>query len=208
MTNPRSEATIDRILATARQLFLDHPYADVSVDRIAKATEVTKGGIYHHFDSKEELYLAMLHADFERLSALFEEAAAVASTCREKLGLLTRAFLTLPPLERRVMQLVRRDLNTFEEPTRTDLIRGYQRALPERIERVLREGIDRGELRACDPRLLSWGFVALVEVALTPYSDTVFEDVDEKLDFVLDQFFHGAAPPSEVTSHRHRPAER
>jgi len=200
MTNPRSEATIERILATARQLFLEHPYADVSVDRIAKATQVTKGGIYHHFDSKEELYLAMLHADFEHLSALFEEATAAPGTCREKLGRLTRAFLTLPPVERRVMRLVRRDLNTFAEPTRTDLIRGYQRALPERIERVLLEGIDRGELRASDPRLLSWSFVALVEVALTPYSDTVFEDVDEKLEFVLDQFFHGAVPPSEETT--------
>jgi len=197
MMMTRSEETVERILATARRLFLEHNYADVSVDRIAKATEVTKGGIYHHFASKEELYLAMLHADFAHLGALFEEAAAAPGSCREKLGRLTRAFLSLPPIERRVMRLVRRDINTFTGPARARLIQGYQRALPERVEAVLTEGIEHGELQRSDPRLLAWSFVSLVEVALTPYADTVFEDLDHKLEFVLDQFFHGAVSRHE-----------
>ena len=200
MTMTRSEETVERILATARRLFLDHNYADVSVDRIARETEVTKGGIYHHFASKEELYLAMLRADFEHLAALFEEATAPPGSCREKLARLTRAFLSLSPIERRVMRLVRRDINTFDDPARAELIRGYQRALPERIEELLHEGFERGELRRSDPRLLSWCFVALVEVALTPYADTVFEDLEHKLEFVLDQFFHGAVPRDEEPS--------
>ena len=48
--------------------------------------------------------------------------------------------LRVPP-----MKLVRRDVNIFEEPTRTELVRAYQRALPEQVERPQRQQSQRGE---------------------------------------------------------------
>lgn len=188
----QSETTIERILATARALFLERNYADVSMNRIASGTEVTKGGLYHHFSSKEELYLILLHSDLRHMRELLREAAAEPGTCRERLARLTRTFLGLPPEERNVMRLVRRDINIFRDQARDELVRAYQRTLPELIESILREGGKRGELAAIDPRLLSWSFVAQVEVILTPYAATRFEELDSKLDCVLDLFFNGA----------------
>ena len=45
--------TAVRILKIARELFLAHSYADVTMDQIAAAANVTKGGLYHHFAGKE-----------------------------------------------------------------------------------------------------------------------------------------------------------
>ncbi len=45
--------TAARILKIARELFLTHSYADVTMDQIAGAANVTKGGLYHHFAGKE-----------------------------------------------------------------------------------------------------------------------------------------------------------
>lgn len=52
-------ATRAAILRAGKQLFGDHGYADTSLDDLAAAARVTKGAIYHHFDSKRALFRAV-----------------------------------------------------------------------------------------------------------------------------------------------------
>ena len=189
----KSENTIANIMASAATLFTAKNYADVTMGQIALASQVTKGAVYHHFASKEELYLELIHTDLARKKELFERAIASGGTCRDRLGRLTRAFFELSKTERDLIKLVRRDNHTFDETARAELVRAYQSSLPELIERVIRQGIDSGQLAPADPRLLSWHFVALVEVTLSDYASRFFNDTDMKLAFVLDQFFAGAA---------------
>ena len=59
---------------------------------IARAAAVTKGGLYHHFASKELLYISMMLGDLEGKRALFEQAVAMKGTCRHRLARLTRDF--------------------------------------------------------------------------------------------------------------------
>jgi AcrR family transcriptional regulator len=191
----RSEITIASILAAAERLFVARNYADVTMEQIAEEGRLTKGALYHHFESKEELYLAMMFADLNEKRRVLTEAVDFDSTCRERLRQLTKTFLTLPPLKQRVIRLVRRDVNVFDDHTRENLIRAYQRALPEPIERVLSDGIRDGELAPTDPRLLAWYYVTLVEVTLSRYAETQISHVEARLDHVLDLFFHGAAMP-------------
>ena len=190
---PKSETTIARILAAASGQFVGRAYADVTMNQIARAAKVTKGALYHHFTSKEELYVAMMRSELADKERLFRDAIGRGRTCRERLGNLVESFLTLEPEKRNVMKLVRRDINIFQDPVRTRLIRSYQRALPEQVEEVLRAGVRSGELKSVDPRLLSWHFVSLVEVILTPYADSVFPNANAGLTYVLDLFFRGAA---------------
>jgi AcrR family transcriptional regulator len=198
----RSEATAARIIAAARGLFVASPYADVTTDMIAKAADVTKGGLYHHFPSKEKLYVTMMLDDLERKRILFDQAVASPGTCRERLSLLTRDFLELPYEERELTRLVRRDVNTFAGEERERLVRAYQRALPERVEAIISDGIHNGELAPGDARILSWSFVALVEVVIGDYADHVYGSTEARLGHVVNLFFDGAAtrPRGEKTS--------
>ncbi len=190
--------TASRLLTEARTLFLKRAYADVTLDQVVAAAQVTKGALYHHFKSKEELYLALLHQDLAEKRELFQRAVDHPGDCRERLRRLTQSFFELPGEKRDLITLVRRDTNVFEEPVRSELVRAYQAALPAQVEAILRDGMRDGELAATDPRLLSWDFVALVEVSLSPYAGSVHPRDEAKLDHVLNLFFRGAsAAPDE-----------
>lgn len=189
----KSEATAARIIDVSRTLFVSRNYADVTTDMIAQAADVTKGGLYHHFASKEQLYVAMMLGDLESRRQLFRQAVAAPGTCRQRLGKLTRDFLELPHEDRQVTQLVRRDINTFSGVERDRLVRAYQRALSEQIEAIVGDGIRDGELGPGDTRILSWSFIALVEVVIGEYAGRLLGSTEACLDHVLDHFFDGAA---------------
>ncbi len=193
----KSETTVPNLLAAARTAFVAKNYAEVTMDEIARAAGVTKGALYHHFASKQALYLEMMHADLQEKRDLFRLAVERPGSCRARLSRLTEHFLDLPPEKRDLIKLVRRDINIFKDPQREKLVRAYQAALPEQIEAVLREGIEEGELAPTDARLLSWMYVAMVEVLLTHYAATLFEDDEAMLEAVLDLFFAGAGQAAE-----------
>ena len=50
------EQTRRRLLTVARELFARQGYAAVSLEEIARTAAVTKGAVYHNFESKAELF--------------------------------------------------------------------------------------------------------------------------------------------------------
>ena len=190
----KSATTITNILEAAQALFLAKNYADVTMTDIAEAAEVTKGALYHHFSGKEDLYLTMMHSYLEEIGDVLRSVVeAGEATCRQRLHHFTLTFLQLSPEKRELMRLVRRDINIFKDPQREQLIRAYQAALPQQIEKIIRDGITNGEIMAADARLLSWEHVAIVEVALRPYARRVLHSHEKTADFVISLFFDGVA---------------
>lgn len=63
LTRDESKArTRQRLMAEAERLFAERGYAATSLEQIAQAAEVTKGAIYGHFESKEDLLLSAIEA--------------------------------------------------------------------------------------------------------------------------------------------------
>ncbi|MCP3939543.1 MAG: TetR/AcrR family transcriptional regulator [Actinomycetia bacterium] len=180
----------------AKSLFVSRNYAEVTTDMIARAAEVTKGGLYHHFSSKEQLYITMMLDDLEHKHQLFGEAVAMTGSCRDRLARLTGDYLRLPAEERELTHLVRRDINSFSGEERQTLVQAYQQALPRQVQAIIEDGIRDRELAPGDARILAWSFVALVEVIISDYAGNVFPSVDAGLDHVLGLFFHGTANPT------------
>lgn len=68
-TNKRilqGQQTKKAILVAASRCFAENGYAACSMDAIAQAAGLSKGGLYAHFKSKEELFTAVIRQEHER----------------------------------------------------------------------------------------------------------------------------------------------
>jgi AcrR family transcriptional regulator len=63
----RSSTTIGEIVTAARELFATQGFADTSIEEIVVAAGVTRGALYHHFDSKAAVFRAVLAGEVHGL---------------------------------------------------------------------------------------------------------------------------------------------
>ncbi len=100
------------ILETARDMVLKDGFGKLSMERIAKAVEYSKGTIYQHFSSKEDLLVAVALETIDQRNALFERAAVFSGRARERMtavGLAYELFMRLYPTHFQCCLLVHSD---------------------------------------------------------------------------------------------------
>lgn len=88
------------LLDVARKMLVEQGYAGLSMDRIAEFTEYSKGVIYQHFSSKEDLVTAMAVQSLQRRVEFFSKSAAFQGRPRERMmaiGVAEELFVRLHP---------------------------------------------------------------------------------------------------------------
>lgn len=60
----KAEKTKAHILNTAFQLFLQKSYREVTMQELQEKAQMSRGGVYHHFKNKEEIFLATVQRFF------------------------------------------------------------------------------------------------------------------------------------------------
>jgi TetR/AcrR family fatty acid metabolism transcriptional regulator len=73
------------ILQAAEDVLSEKGYHEMSIDEIAARVGIAKGTVYLHFGSKDELVLALIERDLQRVLDMVESNAAQATTPRGKL---------------------------------------------------------------------------------------------------------------------------
>ncbi|NOH03932.1 MAG: TetR/AcrR family transcriptional regulator [Chloroflexi bacterium] len=86
----RSEETRSRIMESAVKLFSSRGYNAASVDDICKDAGISKGAFYHHFESKQMLFLALLDSWLQTIDHAIE--ASKDKTAPETFMQITEAF--------------------------------------------------------------------------------------------------------------------
>ena len=64
-----------RILAVARSLVLSKGFPATTLDEVCEKADVTKGGFYYHFKSKDQLALALVEHHYDQLSSALMEGS-------------------------------------------------------------------------------------------------------------------------------------
>jgi len=81
--NPSGEHAI---LEAAEILFAERGFDAVSMSAIARLANTSKPNIYHHFENKNELYLAVMKTAVKRSSALLDELEDAPGTFSQHLS--------------------------------------------------------------------------------------------------------------------------
>lgn len=68
----RSEETRENILSTASRLFAQNGYEATGVAQICEQAGISKGAFYHHFSSKQTIFLTLLENWLLRLESGFQ----------------------------------------------------------------------------------------------------------------------------------------
>jgi TetR/AcrR family fatty acid metabolism transcriptional regulator len=155
------------IVDAAIQVFADKGYHESRISDIAQHAEIAYGLVYHYFKNKEEILDTIFR---ERWGGFIDAVQSIADDERNvEEKLLSIAAVTLTAYRRRpewvkilVFEIQR--TQRFADPDRVELVGQIFRL----ITRILREGQERGELRAdLDPALACSIFVGGLDIVVT-----------------------------------------
>jgi len=152
----RGEATRQRILQAAQESFADQGYDATGVAEICRRAGVTKGGFYHHFPSKQALFLELVDGWLSGLDALLEAirqgSETVPDAIMQMAGMVEEVFHAASgqvPMFLEFWNRAARDPLVWQATIAP--YRRYRAYFAGLIE----EGIAEGSLRAVDPDLAS-----------------------------------------------------
>jgi AcrR family transcriptional regulator len=148
------------LLARARREFARRGYRATSLSRIAEATGLRKASLFHHFRSKEELYLEMMNQVLEELVGLVDRARLDEGGFAERLdrlGATVVEHLAAHPSAARLLLLELAGQGPFlQGPGRQRAVAGLQLT-----SAFLRAGMDAGVFRQQDPDQLALSIIGL-----------------------------------------------
>ena len=149
----RSEATRRKILDAAIEVFGEVGYAAAGWGAIIERTGMTKGALYHHFDSKESLASDILEEGSDALLTAFGNVCGSSSPGLE--NLLHGAFTIVEVLNSDKMVRTAEQLASALSGL-NEAAAGFYADLAAKIAEEARRAISEGDLRKdVDPEVLS-----------------------------------------------------
>lgn len=197
MATSRSQRA-DQILQAALRLFAEKGLHESSMDELVVESGLSKGSLYWHFESKDEIVLAVLARLFDgelyHLEALVEAKDSAVDRLRA-LALLTVEELgsqesVLPILLEFYALAARR-------PQARQVIAEYLQRYRDLLNQIIVQGQERGELRAGDSQAAATAILAAFEGLMMHWAlDPVSLDLDAEVAAVMELFLRGLASHS------------
>lgn len=187
MKNSKAELIVD----VAQRLFAKYGFKKTTIDEIAHSAHIAKGSIYYYFDSKEDIFRAVLDKENRLWSQKVREVINRASTPQEKL----RAYLVT-----RMKYLSK--LTNFYSALREEYLEHYSfvenirkkyfREEIEIVKAILKEGTEKRVFQIEDLELMA--FVIVATLKGLEYSWTMeipTPDIEKRVDLLLKVLFNG-----------------
>ena len=193
ITQEAREGTRLRLLEAAASEFAGAGLQRANINEISVAAGLAKGTVYNYFDSKEELFLAVVE-EACRLAAAGADTPRGSST-RERLRAVLRSDVGWVRENEHFAQVLVREMLSGNH--KLPRIVAAAAPLLSRIAGILQDGVERGEVRA-DVRVdrLALVFTGLSEVLLLQHwgSDGAWPPLDAIPDLAVQIFLDGASP--------------
>jgi AcrR family transcriptional regulator len=201
MARTRSENYDDiqrGILTAACNLFAGQGYMRASIAELADACKLSRGALYHYFDSKEAILFAILDAHIREMISDVEAAMAGQSTTQDQFRAAIRAIVALNARSSNEQRVILNDLSFLGEAEQT-AIKALERQLVDVITDLLIRLDKVGKIVKRTRKIYTMMLFGILNFSHTWYDPRGGIDPQEFADMVVDQFLHGfmAAPAGE-----------
>lgn len=158
----RSEETRARILRSALECFSRSGYDATGVAEICAAAGISKGAFYHHFPTKQAVFIELLNAWLDALDARFAEVRATAPTVPAALRAMARsARQVFIDARGQLPMYLEFWLQASREPAIWERTVEPYRRYQEYFAGLVRAGVAEGSLRPVEPQVAAHALIAL-----------------------------------------------
>ena len=119
-----------------------------------------RGALYYHIRSKEDLLWECHNRHVDPMLDLALELEAAAIPAREKLRALSHRLVEIIARYQAYITVFYREMTALSPERMAELVK-KRRAFEDAIERIIRQGIEAGELRQEDPRMCVLAFLGM-----------------------------------------------
>jgi len=182
---PRTEKQIEQLreqrsnelLNAAQRVFSLKGFHAANISDVAAEANLSQGTVYHYFESKEELLLAVF-ARWEtgHLQEEIEHALQAQPTAAGKLAFIAQAVTQRVSSS---LQLMQASVEFWSHiPRNADIRKGFKRIfrrMADNVASVIQQGIEAGEFRDVDPTVMA-------RLLIATYDGLVLQWLAEKKD--------------------------
>lgn len=142
----------EKVIDTARKLFTEYGYKRVSMDEIARESNVTKKTIYTYFKDKESMFKYFIDEELNHMRSIIEKIKESNDTFINKLGNGVYKVITYRNNSRLFTNLIKdfNDENSYKYESFSKL---YDKEIINYIENAINEEVEKNTIKSCDVHL-------------------------------------------------------
>jgi AcrR family transcriptional regulator len=158
-----SDERTTQILEAARTCFIEKGYFATKMDEIAGQAGLSKGGVYFHFESKQDIFHTLVEREYERTKTFLESVAVEEGDFATKIMHIAGHFTSIfessdnPRFVVVIMEMSLRDDDIAQ------LFTQMQQSYLDKMAEMITWGIAQGELREVDAEATSFLLKSLLD---------------------------------------------
>lgn len=152
----------EKILLTAKSLFIQQGYHGLAMRQISEAVGVSKAALYYHFKDKEELFLAILDIYLNEIESAIDDIQSKRLSSSEQLRMFVEYILSQPAEQRAVMRLGSQEMAQLSASSRKSFGKVYREKFIGKLIAIFQAGIESGELKSLNAEVATWALLGIM----------------------------------------------
>lgn len=187
----KQEEIRETIINVARNIFAKFGFRKTTMEEIAQAARKGKSSIYHYFNSKEDIFNAVVEKETNALHFALTEAVNMASTPEDKLKAYIRTRMdTIGDLANLYSALRDEYLDHFSFIERIRSQFDHKEIYM--IKEILVEGVNKGDFNVEDHEITAFGIITALKGLEYPFFiKKEYVDFEKKFNGLINILFHG-----------------
>lgn len=192
MTKHRSpDERAVQILNAARDCFLEEGYFATKMDTIARESGLSKGGIYFHFESKRDIFLALVQEEYQMSMSFIDNVVGQESDITAMLLELAEHFVQLFASTDRPRFMVIMGEMALRDPEVAKTLQQLQLNYFKRIAELIERGVAAGQVRECDAYSVAIVLKSLLDGVQANFALGIEMNLDATIAAAMEILIHG-----------------